>query len=131
MTQSNIITADDLWKAACCHFPVVPPQEQRAGLMVLRELARGEPVAIARLARALGRPVETAEALVTESALSPFVHKNEEGRIQGFYRLSVTPTHHQITINGRKLWAWCAPDTLLYPELFRASAAIETRDPET
>lgn len=29
------------------------------------------------------------------------------------------------------MWAWCAPDTLAYPELLRATATIETRDPET
>lgn len=130
MTRNDIATADELWEAACCHFPVLPPEEQRAGLTILRELARGDPLTIAHLARALGTPVEAAEALTRDSALSPFVHKDEGGRIQGFYGLSVMPTHHQITINGRKLWAWCAPDTLLYPELFRASAAIETRDPE-
>jgi alkylmercury lyase len=131
MTRNGIVTADDLWEAACCHFPTVPPEEQRAGLMLLQELARGEPVAVAHLARPLGRAVETAEAFVTATALSPFVYKDEEGRIQGFYGLSVTPTHHQVTINGRKLWAWCAPDTLAHPELLRATAAIETRDPET
>jgi alkylmercury lyase len=131
MTRNDFITADDLSQAACRLFPAVPPVEQRAGLVLLRELARGEPVAVAQLARALGVPVETAQVLLTDSAMSPFGHKDEEGRIQGFYGLSVTPTHHQLTINGRTLWAWCALDTLLYPELFHASAVIETRDPET
>jgi alkylmercury lyase len=131
MTPNDITTANDLWEAACCHFPVVSHEEQRAGLVLLRELARGEPVAMAQLARALAKPAEAAEAFVTDSALSPFVHKDEGGRIQGFYGLSVTPTHHQLTINGSRLWAWCAPDTLLYPELLRATAVVETRDPET
>jgi alkylmercury lyase len=131
MTRNDITSADKLWEAACCHFPAISHEEQRAGIVLLRELTRGEPVAIAELARALGTPVETAEALTRDSALSPFVHEGEDGRIRGFYGLSVTPTHHQLTINGRKLWAWCAPDTLLYPELLRVSAAIETRDPET
>ena len=131
MTRNDITTVDELWEAACCHFPAVSHEEQRAGLVLLRELARGEPVAIAQLARALGTPVETAEALATSSALSPLVHRDQGGRIQGFYGLSVTPTHHQLTINGRKLWAWCAPDTLLYAELLSAPVAVETRDPET
>lgn len=131
MTQNDIITADDLWEAACCHFPVVSPEGQRSGLVLLRELAKGEPVTIAQLTQALGTPIEAVKALTTDSALSPFVHKDEEGRIQGFYGLSVKPTHHQLTINGYKMWAWCAPDTLAYPELLRATATIETRDPET
>ncbi|BCH32500.1 hypothetical protein MesoLjLc_44300 [Mesorhizobium sp. L-8-10] len=131
MTRNEIITADDLWEAACSHFPSFSREGQRVGLVLLQELAGGEPVAIAQVAQALGTPFEMAEALVTDSALSPFIHKGDDGRIQGFYGLSVRPTHHQLTINGRRLWAWCAPDTLLYPELLRGTVAVETRDPET
>lgn len=131
MTRHDITTADELWEAACRHFPVVSQEEQRAGIILLQELARGEPVAIAQLARALGTPTEAAVALTKESALRPFVHIGEGGRIQGFYGLSVTPTHHQLTLNGRKLWTWCAPDTLEYPELLGGTAEIESRDPET
>ncbi|MPY89490.1 MAG: alkylmercury lyase [Luteitalea sp.] len=129
--MNKTATIDELWEAACCHFPVVSQEEQRAGIVLLRELAGGEPVTIAQLARALGTPTETAEALTRDSALSPFVHAGEEGRIQGFWGLSVTPTHHQLTVNGRKLWAWCAPDSLEHPELLGDTAEIESRDPET
>ena len=131
VTSSDMTTADELWEVARHHFPVVSQEEQRAGIALLRELARGEPVTLARLAQALGTPTATAEALTKESALSPFVHTDEEGRIQGFYGLSVTPTHHQITVRGRKLWAWCAPDTLEHPELLDDTAEVESRDPET
>jgi alkylmercury lyase len=86
---------------------------------------------IALLALSLGTRVETAAALVFVSALNPFVHIGEVGQIDAFYGLSVTPTHHQLTINGRKLWAWCAPDTLEHPELLGSTAAIESRDPQT
>lgn len=116
MTRTDFPTSDELWEAAYRHFPVASQEEQRAGIVLLRELTNGEPVTIAQLARALGTSTEAAEALTKESALSPFVHKGEGGRIQGFYGLSVTPTHHQLTLCGRKLWAWCAPDTLEYPE---------------
>lgn len=131
MTRSDITTADELWEAARHHFPVVSEEEQRAGLVLLREVARGEPVAICQLAQALGTSTETADAFTRDSALSPLVHADKEGRIQGFCGLSVTPTHHQTTINKRKLWAWCAPDTLEHPELLGESAEIESRDPET
>ena len=131
MARYDITTADELWEAACRHFPLVSHEEQRAGIVLLREVARGEPVAIAQFARALNTPVEKAEALARDSALSPFVHAGEGGQIEGFYGLSVTPTHHQVTVNGRKLWAWCAPDTFEHPELLGNTAEIESRDPET
>ena len=65
-----------------------------------------------------------------DPALSLFMHTDEQGRIQGFWGLSTKPTHHQVTIDGRKLWAWCAVDTLLYAELLGETTRIETRDPE-
>ena len=131
MTRSDITTADELWAEACCHFPVLSADDQRAGIALLRELARGEPVTTAQLARALGTTVDAAAAFTKESPLSPFVHADEGGRIQAFYGLSVTPTHHQLTLKRRKLWAWCAPDTLEHPELLGGPTAVESRDPET
>lgn len=131
MRWNDTPTADELWEAARCHFPVVSAEEQRGGIVLLQELAKGEPVTIAQLARALGTSVEKAQALTRESPLSPFVHVGEGGQIQAFYGLSVTPTHHQFTVNGRKLWAWCAPDTLEHAELLGDTVAVESRDPET
>ncbi len=130
MTRNDIATADELWEAARRHFPTPSPDDQKAGIKLLQELARGEPVTLARLAEALGRSVDEMEAFTSASPLSPFVHTDEGGRIQAFLGLSVTPTHHQITIGGRRLWAWCAPDTLAYAELLGETTEIETRDPE-
>ncbi|MGH8257344.1 MAG: organomercurial lyase, partial [Steroidobacteraceae bacterium] len=131
MTHDDIATVDELWTAACGRFPLLSPAEQRGGIALLRELSRGAPVAIAELARMLDLPVDTAEALVKDSALSPFVHTGEAGRIQGFWGLSVTHTHHQLTVDGRRLWTWCAFDSLFMRELLGDTAEIESRDPET
>ena len=124
-------TVDELWEAAFGRFPTPSPEEQRAGIVLLGELARGAPVTIAHLARALGTPIDTAEALVKHSVLSPFVDIGDAGRIQGFGGLSVAHTHHQLTVNGRTLWTWCALDSLFIPELLGDTAEIESRDPET
>jgi alkylmercury lyase len=129
--MNKIAIVYELWAAAARHFPLVSEEEQRVGIVLLRELTRGEPVTIAKLAQALGVPVEKAEVLTRDSALSPFVHTGEDGRIQGFYGLAVTPTHHQLMIGGRKGWAWCAPDNLEHPELLGDTAKVESRDRET
>lgn len=131
MTSSDITTADGLWEAARRHFPPVSAEDQRAGLVLLRELALGEPVSIARLASLLGTSTEAAEIFKRDSGLSPLIHVGAGGRIQGFYGLSVTPTHHQTTIGKRRLWTWCAPDTLEHPELLGETAEIVSKDPET
>jgi alkylmercury lyase len=112
-------------------LPTVSPEDQRIGVVLLHELAKGDPLAVAGLAQRLDRPIEAVGAFLRDSPLSPFVHIDNQDRIQGFWGLSVKPTHHQLTINGRGLWAWCAVDTLLYAELLGLTAQIETRDPET
>jgi alkylmercury lyase len=131
MTRSDITTVDELWEAARRHFPPVSPEDQRAGLVLLLELAQGESVSIGQFAKVLGTSAEAAEAFTRESALSSLVYMGADGRIQGFYGLSVTPTRHQTTIHGRILWTWCAPDTLEHPELLGRTAEIMSHDPET
>jgi len=63
MTRSDSTAIDELWESAAQWSPVFSPDEQRAGNILHRELAKGEPVTIARLARALGAPDDTAQAL--------------------------------------------------------------------
>ncbi len=82
--MNKIAMMDELWEAVLRRLPVTSPEEQRAGIVLLRELAKGEPVAISQLAEALGTPVEAVEALVRDSALSPFIHTDEEDRIPRF-----------------------------------------------
>ena len=130
MTRNNNVV-DELWEAAARCFPDLSPEDQQIGLALLRELGRGEPVAVSQFAQALRTSIERASALVKDSVLSPFIHTDEAGRIQGFMGLAVIRTHHQLTVNGRTLWTWCAYDTLFIPELLGETAAIETRDPET
>lgn len=127
----NTAATDELFEAMVRRVPAFSPEEQQTGLVLLREITRGEPVGIRQFAQALGTSVEAAEALTRDSALSRFVYAEKAGRIQGFFGLSMTPTHHQTTINKRKLWAWCAPDTLEHPELLGETAEVESRDPET
>jgi len=127
MTLKNPTTLDQLFEAA---IPGFSPEEQRAGLVLLGELAKGEPVTAAQFAEALGAPVGEAEAVLNASALRPFVYAGKDGRVVGFFGLSTTRTHHRLLINGRTLWAWCAEDSLFLPELPGETAHVESRDPE-
>jgi len=117
MTLKNSTALDQLFEAA---IPGFSPEEQRAGLVLLGELAKGEPVTAAQFA----------EAVLNASALRPFVYAGEDGRVVGFFGLSTTRTHHRLLINGRTLWAWCAEDSLFLPQLLGETAQVESRDPE-
>lgn len=94
MAYDTISMAEEIWEAARDRFPVLSPEEQRAGIVMLRELSRGEAVTLTQVARALGTPVDTAEELIARSGLSPFILADEARRIQSFLGLSVTRTHH-------------------------------------
>lgn len=131
MAHDTKSMAEKIWEAARDRFPVLSPEEQRAGIVILRELSHGEAVTRTQVARALGTPAHAAEALLGCSALSAFILADEAGRIQSFLGLSVTPTHHHLRVGERRLWAWCAFDALFLPELLGESATIESRDPES
>lgn len=128
MTRETLALLGDLWEAA---IPSLSPEDQRAGMVLLRELARGQPVSVAQLAHALAVPLEGAAAILQDSPLSRFVYAREAGRVEGFWGLATSPTHHRFTINGRTLWTWCAEDSLFLPELLGETAEIESRDPES
>jgi alkylmercury lyase len=90
-------------------------------LALLRELANGEPVAISRL------PGGAEHAL----ARWPNVNYDEDGRIVAFSGLSLAPTAHRFTIAGRRLYTWCAWDTLFLPAMLDHPADVESTCPVT
>lgn len=128
MTRKSLATLDELWQAA---MPGYTPEEQRTAIVLLRELAKGEPVAAADLANILDVPSGEAQRLLSDSALRPFVYTGTDGRIEGFWGLSTKPTQHRFMAGGRVLWTWCAQDSLFLPELLGETARIESTDPET
>ena len=130
MTRKNIPTLDEFWRALAPRLPVLSPRERRAAIVLLRELAKGESVTPAQLARAIGASTAEADALLQHSALKGFVYPDPQGRVAGFFGLATKPTHHRFTLEGRTLWTWCAGDSLFLPELLGETAEVESRDPE-
>jgi alkylmercury lyase len=95
---------------------------------LLRELTRGEPVSDAALAASSGRT----EHDVTETlARWPNVRRDDHGRIEAFGGLSLQPTEHRFEVGGRRLYTWCAWDTLFLPALLDEHAEVESTCPMT
>ena len=113
------------------HLPDFSLSDQHTALAVYRELAKGEPVDDATLAAALGVSVAEANARRSQPALEGLTYHDPEGRIIGFGGLATVPMHHEFVVNGRKLWTWCAWDSLFIPELLGAEARIMSPDPRT
>jgi len=89
----------------------------------LRALARGEPVTAAALAATTDRRQDD----VTQTLERwPNVHTDERGRVEAFGGLSLRPTGHRFDVNGRRLYTWCAWDTLFLPALLDEEAQVES-----
>jgi len=93
----------------------------------IRLLSGGEPVPPERLAAAAGWSVEDIEAALAAQASA---ERDEEGRLVGL-ALTLWPTTHRITVDGRTLFAWCASDTLMVPVILGRPAIVESTCPQT
>lgn len=117
MTQTIVDQLDKaLWNH---HHPVYP--------LLLRELAKGQPVVPGFLAETLAVDSEEVRA-----ALATFsdVEYDAAGRIIAA-GLSLIPTPHRMWLGGNALYTWCALDTLMYPVLLGQTAQVESVCPVT
>jgi alkylmercury lyase len=93
----------------------------------IRLLSAGDPIELEHLADAAGWSVEDVAA---ELAAQTSAERDEEGRLLGF-ALTLRPTTHRITVDGRALFAWCATDTLMVPVILGRPALVESTCPRT
>lgn len=109
-------------------FPALSDRGRHVSVAVHRALAYGRPVpdyAIAATARL--DILEVRE----EMAEWPGVYRNESGRIEGFWGLGLNKTAHEFEVAGRKLYAWCAWDTLFLPQILGQVAIVRSRSAGT
>ena len=104
-------------------FPQLSIDDQYLALKLYQLLAEGEPVSYSRLSKALGQSTD-----VTNETLGqwPGVFFDESDRIVAFLGLSVEKTQHQLMVNGRTVYSWCAWDTLFIPALLNATINISS-----
>jgi alkylmercury lyase len=94
---------------------------------LIRHLAAGQPVSIARLAADISMEESGARAVLQQMS---DVDYDQAGNVVGF-GLSLVPTAHQFTINGQTLYTWCALDTFLYTALLGQPSRVISRCPVT
>jgi alkylmercury lyase len=83
-------------------------------------IALGEPVTVAEIAAACGRPVPEIQAALREM---PDTELDDAGRVVG-WGITQRPTPHQFEVDGRYLFTWCALDTLMFPALLGQAASV-------
>lgn len=117
MTAGSKVDLDELAASIIGVFPTLNALEQRLSLELYRLLAEGQPVPRAKLAKQLGISLETVNQIIESW---PGVFSDEQERVVGYWGLAIPAAYtspHQLTINGRRLSAWCAWDTLFLPQL--------------
>ncbi len=104
------------------------PEQARLLVQVLRTLARGRPVSsqdIDVIAVDLHWEPEAAN-----SFLRPLTERDAADAVIGvFPGLSLGDHPHRFSVNGRRMSAWCAEDTLFLPALLGQTATIESTSP--
>jgi alkylmercury lyase len=83
---------------------------QRAAFRLL--LARAEPITPAELAEHSGVRIESVSRLVDLLDGAGRIRRNTAGEVVGSGGLSVVPDRHEIELDGRRFWTWCAYDIL-------------------
>ena len=93
-------------------------QIRRAAFLLLLEHAR--PTTAEQIAGVAGFGPRRAERLLDELHRLGRIRRNESGAIVGSAGLSVLPDRHEIDLDGRRFWTWCAYDIT---GIFRALGA--------
>ncbi|MDT7531239.1 organomercurial lyase MerB [Sphingopyxis sp. SE2] len=91
-------------------------------VVLLRELAKGRPVSQTTLAMSLDWPAQQVNAVLERATSTEY---DSDGNIVG-YGLTLRETSHIVEIDGRRLYAWCALDTLMFPALIGKTAHVSS-----
>jgi hypothetical protein len=75
-------------------------------------LARSKPIGDEQLSEATGIKSDRLSGLLHELDSAGRIRRNKAGRVVGSAGLSIVPDRHEIELNGRKFWTWCAYDIL-------------------
>ncbi len=92
-------------------------------------LAQSEPIDLGQLATATGINSERLSALLEDLDHAGRIRRDESGRVIGSAGLSVMPDRHEIELDGRKFWTWCAYDILGIFGALRASGRALSPSP--
>jgi alkylmercury lyase len=92
----------------------------------IRLLSRGTPITLTELAEAAG--VDAAD--VANAPAGRDIEFDDEGRIVG-WGLTLNPTPHTFVVDDRRLYTWCAADTLMFPAIIGGRAHVESTCPAT
>ena len=84
MPTPDIPSPDAYWESLRPHLRPFSTDERRAAVALYSELAKGQAVGDAELARALGISTVESRAFLQRDAIKPFIYRDRDGRVLGF-----------------------------------------------
>lgn len=99
----------------------------RITAFVLQSSAKGKPISVEEFAEFSDQTLMEAKVQYRKMRMSG-ADFGDEGRLIG-NALTMRPTRTIMTMDGRKLYAWCALDTLFLPGLVGESATVHSISP--
>jgi len=121
-------SVDLYWKELSGALPDFSPEQQRVAVAVYRELAKGEAMTASQMAAALGG---AGAGALDEDPLRRFIYRDKNDHIAGFGGIATAPMHDEFYLNDKRLWTWCAWDSLFLPIVLGETAEVRSPDPET
>ena len=107
---------EEYWQWLQPHLRRFSPEEQRAAVVLYRELAKGQPVDAAQFSGALAVSLGEARALLERDSIKGFVYPDDQGRVLGFGGLAAAPMHHHFEVDGRACGHGAPGTACLFPK---------------
>src|SRR5712692_9093306 len=126
--MTSMSTRNSLANKIVNAMPKLSSGERRIAIGLYRLLAEGEPVSPERLAKTL----DLSGSRVRET-LSKWtgVYYNDSRAVIGFWGLALPEMPHHFQVARRKLYTWCAWDSLFIPGVLGQTARVESVCPVT
>jgi alkylmercury lyase len=121
-------TIDDLFAQVLSSLPSLNEEEQKVSIQLYHLLAQGNPVSPQQLTGSLQLPVERIRQIL-DSWWG--IDYDDQGRVIGYWGLTLKPTQHRFDVADKTLYTWCAWDTLFIPGILNKSANITSTCPVT
>lgn len=92
-------------------------------------VARGEAILPETLVAATGLRDDRVRTLVDQIDRAGRIRRDADGRVIGSAGLSIAPDRHEIELEGRQFWTWCAYDIFGIFGALRASGRAKSPSP--
>ena len=103
------------------------PDLTRLLIRLMRELAQGRPVPKERVDQIIADMKIDREGAYR--LLGEVAERDADKNVFGIMGLSLNDTPHRFYVNGARMSAWCALDTLFLPTVLGRTASVESKSP--